>query len=281
MAGSSKPFTASMASKYMHKKEERKKAHEDDGVSFVARPIITVNGVVIFDGKIGIFPFIEEVAAKRSSCNRDAGVIETKPLLSITKEVIREKLVNHILLATKEKWPEDGCKQIWTVQDNARPHIASDDAQFNLEAKKDGFDKRLINQPAQSPDMNVLDLGFFNAIQTLEDQIAPRTVKHLVKAMNKAYDKYDPKLCNHIWLTLQQVMKETLIVKGNNNYHIPHMGKKALERRGELPTSIILSPQLVEESKKWAEEGHIEDEQQEPNYTTSGESDSDDGIGII
>ena len=55
------------------------------------------------------------------------------------------------------------------------------------------------------------------------------------------------------------------------------MGKKLLERRGELP-SIVISPQLVEESKKWAEEGHIEDEQDEANY---GESDSGDGIGII
>ncbi|XP_010669535.1 uncharacterized protein LOC104886745 [Beta vulgaris subsp. vulgaris] len=219
-------------------------------IAALARPIITVNGEVIFEGKIRIFSFIEEVAEKRSSCNRDAGVIETKPQLSITKEVIRKKLIKHILPAIREKWPEDGCKQIWIVQDNARPHIASDDAQFNLEAKKDGFDTSLINQPAQSPDMNVLDLGFFNAIQILKDQLAPRSVKHLVKAVNKAYDNYDPKLCNHIWPTLQQVMKETLIVKGNNNYyHIPHMEKKSLERRGELPTSIVISPQLVEESK--------------------------------
>ncbi|XP_048496229.2 uncharacterized protein LOC125495524 [Beta vulgaris subsp. vulgaris] len=247
-------------------------------IAALARPIITVNWEVMFDGKIGIFPFIEEVAAKRWSCNRDAGVIETKPQLSITKEVIREKLINHILPAIREKWPEDGCKQIWIVQDNARPHIASDDAQFNLESKKDGFDIRLINQPAQSLDMNVLDLGFSNAIQTLKDQVAPRTVKQLVKAVKKAYDNYDPKLYNHIWLTLQQVMKETLIVKGNNNYHIPHMGNKSLERRAELPTCIVITPQLVEESKKWAEEGHIKDEQQKANY---GESDSDDGIGII
>ena len=38
--------------------------------------------------------------------------------------------------------------------------------------------------------MNVLDLGFFNVIQTLKDQLAPRSVKHLVKAVNKAYDNY-------------------------------------------------------------------------------------------
>ncbi|XP_057248193.1 uncharacterized protein LOC130590181 [Beta vulgaris subsp. vulgaris] len=244
-------------------------------IAALARPHIALSGEVSFDGKIGIFPFIEEVAAKRSSCNRDAGVIETKAQLSITKDVIREKLINHILPSIRNKWPDNGCKQIWIVQDNARPHIASTDEQFMLEAQKDGFDIRLINQPAQSPDMNVLDLGFFNAIQTLKDQIAPRSVKQLVKAVNKAFDNYDPKLCNHIWLTLQQVMKETLIVKGNNNYHIPHMGKKSLERRGELPTRFI-SPQLVEESRKWAEEGHLEDDQEEANY---GDEDSDDGLG--
>ncbi|XP_057248271.1 uncharacterized protein LOC130590238 [Beta vulgaris subsp. vulgaris] len=116
-------------------------------IAALARPHIALSGEVSFDGKIGIFPFIEEVAAKRSSCNRDAGVIETKAQLSITKDVIREKLINHILPSIRNKWPDNGCKQIWIVQDNARPHIASNDEQFMMEAQKDGFDIRLINQP--------------------------------------------------------------------------------------------------------------------------------------
>ena len=70
--------------------------------------------------------------------------------------------------------------------------------------------------------------------------------------------------------------------EGNNNYHIPHTGKQSLERRGKLPTTITLSPQIYEESKQWAEEGHLHELEHElANQATSGESDSDDGIGMV
>ena len=39
--------------------------------------------------------------------------------------------------------------------------------------------------------------------------------------------------------------------------------KKALKRKGELPISNTLSPQLVQESKQWAEEGRFEDEHED------------------
>ena len=42
-----------------------------------------------FDGKIGIFPFTCKEPAKRSSKNRVAGTLETKPILSVTKDVMR------------------------------------------------------------------------------------------------------------------------------------------------------------------------------------------------
>ncbi|VFQ97115.1 unnamed protein product [Cuscuta campestris] len=52
------------------------------------------NGEILWDGKIGIFPFVETVAAKRKSKNREAGVLEVKQLLSVTKEVTKDMLVN-------------------------------------------------------------------------------------------------------------------------------------------------------------------------------------------
>lgn len=47
-------------------------------IAALVRPHIT-SGEVIFDGKIGIFPFTKMVPAKRWSKNKDAGIIETKP----------------------------------------------------------------------------------------------------------------------------------------------------------------------------------------------------------
>ena len=54
----------------------------------VTRPLILENGEVLFDGKIGIFPFTKHVPAKRKSKNRSAGTMETKPIESITDKLI-------------------------------------------------------------------------------------------------------------------------------------------------------------------------------------------------
>jgi hypothetical protein len=50
-------------------------------------------------------------------------------------------------------------------QDNTKPHIKADDQRFVDAVAATGMDIKLINQLPNSPDMNVLDLGFFRAIQ--------------------------------------------------------------------------------------------------------------------
>ena len=44
-------------------------------------------------------------------------------------------------------------------------HIAVDDLDFCRAAQADGWDIRLMCQPPNSPDLNILDLGFFAARQ--------------------------------------------------------------------------------------------------------------------
>jgi hypothetical protein len=43
-----------------------------------------------------------------------------------------------------------------------------DDPVFCEAAKQDGFDIRLIFQPPNFPDFNILELGFFRAIQAIQ-----------------------------------------------------------------------------------------------------------------
>ena len=65
----------------------------------VARPIIRQNGDILWDGKIGIFPFTQIEYAKKTSKNREKGTPETKAIQSITKEVIRTILIEKVLPA--------------------------------------------------------------------------------------------------------------------------------------------------------------------------------------
>ncbi|KAI5386953.1 hypothetical protein KIW84_073192 [Lathyrus oleraceus] len=135
----------------------------------LTRPRFDSQGNEIFSGKIGIFPFVTQEPAKRTSANRVAGTMETKAITSVNRDVIRSFLIEKVLPAIKEKWPRDdlGTSTIFIQQDNARTHINHDDQEFIQEATRDGFDIRLMCQPANSPDLNVLDLGFFSAIQSL------------------------------------------------------------------------------------------------------------------
>ncbi|KAJ0043477.1 hypothetical protein Pint_17966 [Pistacia integerrima] len=120
-------------------------------------------------------------------------------------------------------------------QDNAKPHISLDDEYFQSNATKDSFDIRLICQPLNSPDMNVLDLGFFNAIQGLQYQKAPNFVDVLIEAVQKSFDEYPPTKLNHTFLTLQSCMISILKAGGSNKYKAPHMKKHRLEGQNCLP----------------------------------------------
>ena len=71
----------------------------------VARPRYDEDGECTFDGKIGMWPFVERVAAGRSSVNRPAGTIVTTPI-SCTRRVYRQMIIDHVLPAIKLKWPD-------------------------------------------------------------------------------------------------------------------------------------------------------------------------------
>uniref|UniRef100_A0A0A9CWW4 Transposase n=1 Tax=Arundo donax TaxID=35708 RepID=A0A0A9CWW4_ARUDO len=214
-----------------------------------ARPRFDENGVCIFDGKIGCFPLVTFERAKRSSVNRPAGTMEVKPIASITRDVIREFMIDKVLPAIRAKWPrEDVNKPIYIQQDNAPSHIKHDDPQFLEVAKQDGFDIRVICRPLNSPDFNILDLGFCCAIQAIQYKKVAKTVQDLVPIVQQAFQDYSPRKANRIYLTLQLVWKEAMKVQGSNKYNIPHMKKQSLERQGCLPVQIACEAELVAEA---------------------------------
>ena len=101
-------------------------------------------------------------------------------MTSVTRETIRKFLIEKVLPAIKEKWPaeERGCP-IFIQQDNAKTHIAVDDPNFCRVAQEDGWDIRLMCQPPNSPDLNVLDLGFFAALQALFEKSSPSNIQEI------------------------------------------------------------------------------------------------------
>ncbi|XP_042012025.1 uncharacterized protein LOC121760418 [Salvia splendens] len=214
----------------------------------VCRPLFGVHGEVLFDGKIGIFPFTKQVAAKRSSKNRQAGTMEKKPIESITTNVVRECLINKILPAIIAKWPDGATKVLKIQQDNARPHIKDNDSAFREVAQQSGFSISIVQQPPNSPDTNVNDLGWFRAIQSLQTQTACNNVDDLVNAVEKSFHELQPETLDNVFLSLQGCYMEIMKVHGQNRYKLPHMGKAHLRRTNQLPLNLEVPVELVMEA---------------------------------
>ncbi|KAE9348920.1 hypothetical protein PR003_g6164 [Phytophthora rubi] len=171
----------------------------------VARPRYDANIQVLFDGKIGIWDFTKQAEAQRTSKNRPAGTLETKNLDSVNGKVYKRYLLEHVIAAIKAKWP---------------------------------ICEKLEFQPANSPDYNTLDLGYFSSIQALQYQEDCYNIDQLIRAVRKSYDALECEKLDNIFLTLQKVFECALRAGGSNEYKLPHIGKDKLRRLGKLPQSL-------------------------------------------
>nr|XP_017221385.1 PREDICTED: uncharacterized protein LOC108198123 [Daucus carota subsp. sativus] len=217
----------------------------------VARPRFDIHGKEIFSGKIRIYPFVTREPARRSSVNRAAGTLETKAMTSVGRDIIRSYMIDKVLPDIRAKWPYGNRVTIYIQQDNARTHLDPNDAQFCQAASQYGFDIRLMCQPSNSPDLNILDLGFFNAIQSLRYKESPKTIDELIDAVERSYQAYPPRILNRIFCTLQTCMIEILKGRGFNKYSIPHIKKNILERQDRLPKQMRCDAQLIQSVILW------------------------------
>ena len=95
----------------------------------------------------------------------------------------------------------------------------------------------LYTQAANSPGVKLLDLGFFQAIQSFNDA-APKNKEELIHSVQAAYTNYPRKRWNHMWLTLHSVFNRIILCHGDNNYNIKHLSKEKLKRTGQLPNVL-------------------------------------------
>jgi hypothetical protein len=107
-----------------------------------------------------------------------------------------------------------------------------------------------MNQPANSPDINVLDLGFFASLQMLTYTTTSTTLDELIANVEKAYWDYDASNLRNIFLTLQSCLIEIMKAGGGNKYKIHHMNKDRLEAMGILLKCLNCDRQLIESVKE-------------------------------
>ena len=127
----------------------------------VARPCFNPSVNSWWDGKLGIWLIGDWEPAKWKSKNRPKGTLAWKNKM-VTKEVYRELLISKLIPAILENWPRRDrmSRTIFIQQDSAKNHIHEDDEEFNNALMEQGIDAKLYMQTLNSPDINLLDLGF-------------------------------------------------------------------------------------------------------------------------
>jgi hypothetical protein len=251
-------------------------------LSAVARPRYDEHGVCVFDGKIGIWPFVKQAAAQRASANRPRGTMVTT-CVTVTKAVYTAMIINNVIPAIREKWPDDN-KTVYIQHDNAKTHFKADDAAFLEAGAAMGWNITLTPQPPNSPDTNINDLSFFRALQSCQwgsVEEAKDDKDSLIAAVKAAYEDFDHKKINRSFLTLATCLEEIIQSHGDNRYKIPHIGKERLERLGQLPVRIEASELSIEIASDFldAQEGSELDDYEsgselddyEPDYSNESE----------
>ena len=201
----------------------------------VARPHFNPSANSWWDGKLGIWPIGDWEPVKQKSKNRPKGTLIWKNKM-VTKEVYRDLLISKLIPAILEKWlrRDRMSRTIYIQQDGAKNHICEDDKEFNNALMEQDIDAKLYMQTPNSPDVILLDLGFFRAIQSFNDA-SPKNEEELIQSITEAYDNYLQHKLNHTWLTLQSCFNQIILHHGDNNYSIEHISKAKLEWQGQLP----------------------------------------------
>ena len=154
--------------------------------------------------------------------------------------------MNKVFPAIKEEWPRSEWGQanfiIRVQQDGAPSHIEPEDELLLQGLQELDMENKVLlyTQPANSPDCNINDLGFFRALQALYQKSTPQNVGEIIQNVQQAYNDYDYKKINRIWLSLQCCLNEIINHAGNNDYKLPHMQKERLESEGQLPVTIAV-----------------------------------------
>lgn len=129
-------------------------------------------------------------------------------------------------------------------QDNAGPHVAEDNPAIGAAGLEEGWTIEMSCQPARSPDMNVLDLGLFNAIQSVQYKRPSHKLEDLVTAVQDAFESIPSSTIDKCFITLQKVLQCVIADNGGNSYKLPRVSKQHLSG-SRTPIALPIDKDVV------------------------------------
>ena len=206
-----------------------------------------------WSGKLVMIPIGEYTEALRNSVHYKKGdrkwankTVDTETYLKLMETVVRN---------IAKQWPRgqwsNPAFRVRIQHDGAPAHCSGDFkrgwhmmlAELYVEGVLPTTDKIVLyKQPPNSPDTNICDLGLFNALQARYERSAPKDSLEVIDCVLKAWREYPLSKINYLFLTLQAVYNQIIDHHGANDFKIPHMNKRRLDRLDKLPVSLKVSP---------------------------------------
>ena len=172
--------------------------------------------------------------AERSSKRKKRGE-EYEFDCTIDAEWYKDWYIDQLLPAVKKKMPWLRSKRVVVQQDGASPHTGKNNPEILSSAGMGrGWMVDLVMQPAQSPDLNVNDLGFFASLTSSVWGMNASSIDELVQTIFQQYEEYDGATSERVWQSLFKVYNQTLRKMGDNEFGVEHTRVTARQREGTL-----------------------------------------------
>ncbi|CAN0505402.1 unnamed protein product, partial [Laminaria digitata] len=216
-----------------------------------------------FDGKIGIWRICVIKTAQRSSKRRKRGE-EYEFDCTIDAEWYKDWYIDELLPAIKKKMPWQRSKRVVVQQDGASPHTGKGNPEIlNSAGMGRGWLVELVTQPAQSPDFNVNDLGFFASLKSRVWGMNACSIDELVEDIFEQYEEYDGDTLERVWQSLFKVYNQTLLAMGDNDFAVEHTGVRKRQREGTLEKVVKYDKEAFEKAYAWLASSPSDDEEDE------------------
>ena len=121
-----------------------------------------------------------------------------------------------------------------------------------FQAKIDGIKTHSLNlslyqQPANSPDQNVLDLGLFSSIQADYYCHPPCKLDDLIDQVLASYNNLQPLKIDYAFQSMMACMNAIIDCNGTNTYKKPHQRKNKKRTLQQQPKALP----VLEEIRQW------------------------------
>jgi hypothetical protein len=138
--------------------------------------------------------------------------------------------------------------------DNAKPHIGKDNVErLNTWARDRQLRVSFRLQPAQSSDLNLLDLCIFKGLSRAANNydVHSKTVDHILYNVMHTFDEYPADTIARAVALQFSVYREVLKAHGDNNYDLPHSAIRKRQQEGDEEIDFNIRKDVALSAANW------------------------------